>query len=244
MSKELATIQPDVPVEIDVGSAPPQGPTGRDPRDVPDLRAARPAAAPRGSSRRGRCGTAGAVRDPSRCARAGRPGRAVTARRRAPALAAERPQQEEPAQGELLPAEPATLLRFAAYAGGDVIVGEAETLAAVTMGWGERAVVAHDWKSIAAPEEPCPCTPLEHDTQVAAYLLDPAGRAYPLDELLENEGIGVSVKGADGLAQDVVAPARWRSGSVSGSRSSGSRGCCARWSCRSSTCSSRWSGRA
>ena len=84
------------------------------------------------------------------------------------------------------------------------MVGEAETLAAVTMGWGERPLVAHDWKSIAAPEEPCPAPPLEHDTLVAAYLLDPAGRAYPLAELLENEGIGVSVKGANGLAQDVV----------------------------------------
>ena len=84
------------------------------------------------------------------------------------------------------------------------MVGEAETLAAVTMGWGDRPLVAHDWKSIAAPEEPCPTPPLEHDTLVAAYLLDPAGRAYPLEELLENEGIGVAVKGADGLAQDVV----------------------------------------
>src|SRR6185503_18230153 len=121
------------------------------------------------------------------------------------ALAAARPQVEEPAQGELLPAENAVEpLRFAAYAGGEVMVGEAETLAAVTMGWGERPLVAHDWKSIAAPEEPCPAPPLEHDTLVAAYLLDPAGRAYPLNELLENEGIGVSVKGADGLAQNVV----------------------------------------
>ena len=121
------------------------------------------------------------------------------------ALAAARPQAEEPAQGELLPAENADEpLRFAAYAGGDVMVGEAETLAAVTLGWGERPLVAHDWKSIAAPEEPCPTPPLEHDTLVAAYLLDPAGRAYPLEELLENEGIGVSVKGANGLAQDVV----------------------------------------
>src|SRR5688500_6602304 len=121
------------------------------------------------------------------------------------AFAAERPQPDDPAQGELLPAEPAAEpLRFAAYAGGDVMVGEAETLAAVSMGWGDRPLVAHDWKSIASPEEPCPTPPLEHDTLVAAYLLDPAGRAYPLEELLEREGIAVSVKNADGLAAQAV----------------------------------------
>jgi DNA polymerase-1 len=121
------------------------------------------------------------------------------------ALAAERAEPDEPAQGELIPAEPPLQpLRFAAFAGAEVLVGEAETLAAVTMGWGERPLVAHDWKSIAAPEDPCPVPPLEHDTLVAAYLLDPAGRVYPLNELLENEGIGVAVKGADGLAQRAV----------------------------------------
>ena len=36
---------------------------------------------------------------------------------------------------------------------------------------GDRPVVTHDWKSIAAPEEPCATPPLEHDTLVAAYLL-------------------------------------------------------------------------
>ena len=140
-------------------------------------------------------------------------------------LAAERPVPEEPAQGELLPAEPhAEPLRFAAYAGGDqVVVGEAETLAAVAMGWGDRPVVTHDWKSIAAPEEPCPTPPLEHDTLVAAYLIDPAGRAYPLEELLEREGIAVKVKDADGLAERRSGPASSPSASSSGSRSWGSR---------------------
>jgi DNA polymerase-1 len=74
-------------------------------------------------------------------------------------------------------------LRFAAYAGGDVLVGEAETLAALALAWDERPLVAHDWKSIAAREEPCDAPPLEHDTMVAAYLIDPARRRYPLAEL-------------------------------------------------------------
>ncbi|GAC1532318.1 MAG: hypothetical protein NVS2B6_20400 [Thermoleophilaceae bacterium] len=39
---------------------------------------------------------------------------------------------------------------------------------------------------------------------VAAYLLDPAGRAYPLSELGEREGIGARVEGADGLAERAI----------------------------------------
>ena len=40
---------------------------------------------------------------------------------------------------------------------------------------------------------------------VAAYLIDPARRAYELPDLLESEGIGASVDGADGLAERAVA---------------------------------------
>ena len=96
-------------------------------------------------------------------------------------------------------------LRFAAYAGGDtVLVGEAETLAALALAWGDRGLVAHDWKSIAAAESPCEAPPLEHDTMVAAYLLDPARRRYGLADLAEQEGIGARVKGANGLGESAV----------------------------------------
>src|SRR4051794_27362794 len=105
-----------------------------------------------------------------------------------------------PASGDM--SEP---LRFAAYAGGDeVLVGEAETLAAVALAWGERPLVAHDWKSIAMSDDPCDAPPLEHDTMVAAYLLDPARRGYPLSELMEQEGLGAEVEGADGVAERAV----------------------------------------
>jgi len=207
VSKELATIQTDVPVEVDVeevhGAEPDRSAIRetfrvfelRDPlRRLEEALGPDEAGAPASS----------ATEMEARAVQVAPAGLSQLDGELA-ALAAERPQVDEPAQGELLPAEPAAEpLRFAAYAGGDVLVGEAETLAAVTMGWGERPLVAHDWKSIASPEEPCPTPPLEHDTLVAAYLLDPAGRAYPLAELLENEGIGVTVEGADGLARDVV----------------------------------------
>jgi DNA polymerase-1 len=137
-------------------------------------------------------------------------------------LAAERPLPEEAedggdaaqaggdeAQAELgdaaaAAASPRIPLRFAGYAGGDVLVGEAETLAAVALAWGDRPLVAHDWKTLAAAENPCDAPPLQHDTMVAAYLLDPAGRAYPLDELADRDGIGASISDGNGLAERAV----------------------------------------
>jgi DNA polymerase I len=124
-------------------------------------------------------------------------------------LAAERPQPpEEGAEGDAptLEQQPDGPLRFAAYAGGDeVLVGEAETLAALALAWGEHPLVTHDWKSLAVSEDPSQAPPLEHDTMVAAYLIDPARRGYLLSELVEDEGIGAKVKGADGVAERAVA---------------------------------------
>ncbi len=112
-------------------------------------------------------------------------------------LAAERPVDDDGAASGPL--------RFAAYAGGEeVLVGDAETLAALTLAWGERPLVAHDWKSLATGEGPCDTPPLEHDTMVAAYLIDPARRKYPLPELLEDEGISAAIDGANGLAERAV----------------------------------------
>ena len=102
--------------------------------------------------------------------------------------------------GETVPS-PLAPLQFGAYAGGDeALVGEAETLTALALSWGERPLVTHDWKSAATREEPLDGPPLQHDTMVAAYLIDPARRSYPLQELAEQEGIGASVEGGDGLA--------------------------------------------
>src|SRR2546425_832823 len=115
-------------------------------------------------------------------------------------LAAERAARPE----DELPVGPEPPLQFAAYAGGDVLVGEAETLAAIALSWGDTPLVAHDWKTLAASEDPCEAPTLEHDTLVAAYLLDPAGRAYPLVELTDREGIGARIEGGDGLAERAV----------------------------------------
>jgi DNA polymerase-1 len=131
-------------------------------------------------------------------------------------LAAEEPQAEEspPAPkgdsaqlglGDADGGLRSSTLRFAAYGGGDeVLVGEAETLAALALSWGDRPIVAHDWKSIASAEDPSIAPPLEHDTMVAAYLIDPARRGYPLAELAEQEGLAANVTGGDELAESAV----------------------------------------
>ena len=45
---------------------------------------------------------------------------------------------------------------------------------------------------------------LEHDTMIAAYLIDPARRGYPLDELSAEAGIAAAVEGANGIAERAV----------------------------------------
>jgi DNA polymerase-1 len=92
-------------------------------------------------------------------------------------------------------------LRFAAYAGGEVLVGEAETFTALSLAWGEKPITAHDFKSMAPDEDP---PPLEHDTMVAGYLIDPSRRNYELKELAEDAGFSAHVEGADGLASAAV----------------------------------------
>jgi DNA polymerase I len=131
-------------------------------------------------------------------------------------LWAERPEPPEdqlPGMGDDGP------LTFGAYAGGkEALAGEAETLTAVVAAWGDRPLTTHDWKTMTVSEQPIaswatadgdasiPAPPLEHDTLVAAYLIDPARRGYPLDELATDLGLGVDVEGAkEGDAKCVAA---------------------------------------
>jgi DNA polymerase-1 len=105
-------------------------------------------------------------------------------------------------------------LSFAAYGGNkEVLTGEAQTLTEVVAAWGSRPLTAHDWKSLTVSEQPVTswatagaatpdaaiaAPPLEHDTLVAAYLIDPARRTYPLDELASDLGLGAEIQGAKG----------------------------------------------
>src|SRR3954469_22623751 len=89
-------------------------------------------------------------------------------------------------EGELIPRE--TQWRFGAYAGGShALVGNVDDPAELVAAAGDRAVVAHDAKALGdVPPN------LVFDTQLAAYLLDPARRGFPLDELCEERGLAVT----------------------------------------------------
>jgi len=127
-------------------------------------------------------------------------------------------------EGELLPRE--QRWRFAAYAGsGAVLVGHCDDPAELVAAAGDRPVLAHDAKALG--EVPAK---LAFDTLIAAYLLDPARRGYPLEELTEERGIAadagdelataallvqalaavqrplIAERGLDGLLRDVELP--------------------------------------
>ena len=68
----------------------------------------------------------------------------------------------------------------------DALAGEVADPAELVAAAGERPVIAHDAKALG--EVPAN---LAFDTEVAAYLLDPARRGYPLDELAEERGMAV-----------------------------------------------------
>ena len=77
---------------------------------------------------------------------------------------------------------------FAAWPGaGEAVTGTLESPQALAELLGDRPVVAHDAKSLLAVP-----AGLEFDTEIAGYLLDPARRGYPLEELCEERGIAVA----------------------------------------------------
>jgi DNA polymerase-1 len=137
------------------------------------------------------------------------------------------PQLTQASEADLasLPEGPAALsadregmaVRWAACADNEVLVGQSESLPALLEAWGERPMEARDWKETSrstAPEAGAPTPPglclapiaLSHDVTVAAYLLNPIRRRYPLDELLEETGIDVAVEGeAAELAHEAAA---------------------------------------
>jgi DNA polymerase-1 len=104
--------------------------------------------------------------------------------------------------------------RFGAYAetAGELIAGECVRPEDLVAAAGDRPVIAHDAKSLG--EVP---PNLAHDTEVAAYLLEPARRAYPFRELTEERGLATDIaEGAGADARLTQALAAWQREEIRG----------------------------
>ena len=104
--------------------------------------------------------------------------------------------------------------RFGVYADGarEVLAGTCNRPEELVEAIGARPAIAHDAKSLG--EVPAA---LAHDTEVAAYLLEPARRAYPFRELCEERGLAAEV--SDDAASDALlvrALAAWQREEVRG----------------------------
>jgi DNA polymerase I len=104
--------------------------------------------------------------------------------------------------------------RFGVYvdASSQLVVGSCPRPEELVAALASRPVVAHDAKSLGqVPER------LAHDTEVAAYLLEPARRAYPFRELCEERGLAADVDDETGAdARLVAALAAWQREEIRG----------------------------
>jgi DNA polymerase I len=102
--------------------------------------------------------------------------------------------------------------QFGVYVQDQVLTGSCSRPEDLVAAAGSRPVVAHDAKSLGQVPEA-----LAHDTEVAAYLLEPARRAYPFRELCEERGLASDVDDETGRdAQLVQALAAWQREEIRG----------------------------
>src|SRR4051794_12009834 len=103
----------------------------------------------------------------------------------------------ETVEGELFSRE--AMLRWGVATADQVLVGDAPSPEAVVVAAGERPVTAHDAKSLGA----VPAN-LAHDTLLGAVLLEPARRGFPFRELTEERGLAADVEDPAGAAALLV----------------------------------------
>ena len=191
LSKLLATIKTDVPVEVDPVAEAAHEPDRSKLRQVFrefELRA--PLARLEEAFGEGDAAAPAPVAEVTLKARvrAGSPadvagferGKEVTVAVRAPEIP----------EGQLVPTD--TTWQFGVAAGENVLVGPCDGPEALVAALGDRKVVAHDAKELRVVPPG-----LTHDTVLAAYLLEPARRGFPFREICEERG----------LASDLAEPA-------------------------------------
>jgi DNA polymerase I len=113
------------------------------------------------------------------------PGKEVTVAVRAPDVP----------EGQLVPTD--THWRFGVAAGENVLVGACDGPEELVAALGDRPVVAHDAKELGMVPPG-----LVHDTVLAAYLLEPARRGFPFREICEERGLASDLD--DGAGADAV----------------------------------------
>jgi len=194
VSKVLATMRRDLPVDLDVveeaGRAPDRSRLRevfrefelRDPlRRLEEFLGAEEAApAPEAETTLSAPVRAGTLADVARLA-----GDELVLAARAPAVP----------EGELLAVDASW--RFAVASGEEIVTGAMDDPAQLVAAAGDRAVVAYDAKALGVVPPN-----LVHDVLLGAYLLEPARRGYPLRELLEERGLA-----APGVEDELAAEA-------------------------------------
>jgi DNA polymerase-1 len=215
LSKQLATAKRDIPLDLDVEefvSAPPDRSRLRDVFREFELRdplrrleealgsaeAAAPAPPPGSGSALSARVRSATVADVARMT-----GRELAIAVRAPAI-----------PDDALFAADSTW-RFGAYGGGaEVLSGACSVPDELVAAAGRRPVMAHDAKALGT----VPAV-LAHDTEIGAYLLEPARRAYPFRELCEERGLGLVAEVNDDAAADALlahALAAWQREEIRG----------------------------
>ncbi len=94
-------------------------------------------------------------------------------------------------EGQLMAADPHW--RFGAAVGEHVVYGNCASPQELVAALADRPVVAHDAKALGTVPPN-----LAHDTLLAAYLLEPARRGFPLKEICEERGLACEVEDPTG----------------------------------------------
>ena len=193
ISKQLATAKRDIPLDLDLATFLAQAPDRsklrdtfrlfelRDPlRRLEEALGSADAAAPAPATRAGAGEFDVRLRDGLRLEDLARlPNAEVAVALRAP----------DAPEGALFAADEGWQFGVHAKGGAEVIAGVCRGPEDFVAALDPRPVIAHDAKSLGrVPER------LAHDTEVAAYLLEPARRAYPFRELTEERGFGAAVE--------------------------------------------------